>query len=421
MPSEEQMTIEERYKYLRQQQERYRGLDRTGRGKLLDELEAITGLHRKSLVRLMSSKPKRRPRQHQRGLTYGPEVREAVLAVAEVEDWVCAERLTRNLAWLAAHLHAHGELELTEETAQALEQISTSTIRRILLCRPRPEWARRRPATSPNPVARQVAVERIPWDVSQAGYLEIDLVHHCGRSSEGEYLHTLHVVDVASGWSERAVVPGRSYLAVSTALGHILDALPFTVLEAHCDNGSEFLNQLLLWFWKERYPHVRLTRSRPYHKNDNRMVEQKNYSLVRAYAGYGRLASPAQAQVLADLWEAIRLYHNAFQPVFRLQEKIYATGSDGGRTRTRHGQAETPLDRLVALGAMEPITAQAWQERRRATSLRQLYDRVTALAKELYTVPEASSPGDVRLILDALYPDQRRLTTSLPQEAARPR
>ena len=411
MPSEERMTIDERYKYLRKQQPRYGKAGRAEKGRLLEEMELVTGLHRKSLIRLMSSRPQRRKRRRQRGPTYGPEVRQVVLAVAEAMDWVCAERLQANLLWMAEHLERHGEVKLEAGTMAALERISASTVRRMLAALPEPQVPPRRRPPTPNPIARRVTVARIPWDVAEAGHLEIDLVHHGGRSSEGEYLHTLQVVDVASGWSERAVVPGRSYLAVSTALGHILQALPFPVLEAHCDNGSEFLNYHLLAFWQERLPGARLTRSRPYHKNDNRLVEQRNSALVRAYLGYARLASPEQARLLARFYQLQRLYHNLFQPVMHLAEKTYTAGA----TKRKYDRAATPFDRLAALGAIDTQTRQAWEDKRRAINPLHRRETIYALRDQLLALHSTTGPGDVRALLDALYPSH---TSPYSQEAA---
>jgi len=117
---------------------------------------------------------------------------------------------------------------------------------------------------SANRVARQIPMTRIPWNEAQPGHLEIDLVHHCGPNAQGEYVHTLQMIDVATGWSERVAVLGRSYLVMSDAFRYIRQRLPFAMLELHSDNGTEFLNQHLLRFWKEEVPELYLTRSRPY-------------------------------------------------------------------------------------------------------------------------------------------------------------
>lgn len=312
---------------------------------------------------------------------------------------------------MAELLEYHGEVRLQAETAAALSNISISTVRRLLKSLPQPQPRLPRRPPTPNPIARKVAVATIPWDVGEAGHVEIDLVHHAGGSGEGEYLHTLQLVDVASGWSERAVVPGRSYLAVTTVLAHILENLPFPLLEVHCDNGSEFLNHHLWTFVQDRLPGVKLTRSRPYHKNDNRLVEQRNSTLVRAYLGYGRLASPQQAQLLLRFYQLQRFYHNLFQPVMHLVEKSYT----GTRTKRRYDKAATPFDRLVALGAVDAITLQAWQDKRQAINPLQMRETLYALRDKLLALPTATGPGDVRALLTTLYPSQ---STIFLQEAA---
>ena len=416
MPEEERMTIDERYKYLRRQHGRYDKADRAEKGRLLDGMEAVTGLHRKSLIRRLTSRPERKKRRRQRGPIYRAEVRQVVLTVAEATDWACAERLRFRLTWMAKHLEYHGEVSLNQEILAALERISVSTVRRILSTLPHPQLRLPRRPSTPNPIARKVTVAHIPWDVEEPGHVEIDLVHHAGGSSQGEYLHTLQVVDVASGWSERAVVPGRSYLAVSTALAYLLDHLPFPVLEVHCDNGSEFLNHHVLTLSQERWPGVRLTRSRPYHKNDNRLVEQRNFALVRAYLGYGRLASPQQARLLSRLYQLQRLYHNLFQPVMHLVEKTY--DPDNGTTRRRYDQTTTPFDRLLTLNALDDVTRQAWEDKRLAINPLQMRETIYALRDQLLAMPTTTGPGDVRVLLDLLYPSH----TTIPlEEAALPR
>ena len=418
MPDEEQMTIEERYKYLRGQQRRYRNADRVGKGRLLDEMEAVTGLHRKALVRLLQGELRRKQRRVQRGSTYTEEVRQAVLVIAESLDWVCAERLTPNLEWMARHLMRHGELSLGEAGLLELGQIGVSTVGRILARVPRERWRLPQRPPAPNPIARQVVVERIPWQTRELGHVEMDLVHHGGRSSEGDYLHTLQVVDVASGWAEQAVVAGRSYLAMTAALDLILARLPFPVLEAHSDNGSEFLNYHLIRYWQERQPAPRLSRSRPYHKNDNRFVEQKNSSLVRAYVGYGRLDSAHQARLLASLYALMHLYYNYFEPVQHQVEKSYYQDSAGHtQVRRRRDRAATPLDRAVALGQGREGSLEEGEKQRRSLNPRYLRQSIYDLVGQLRASTTTTGLGDVRRIIAAIH-DQGLITIDSPKEAA---
>ncbi|HEM62403.1 MAG TPA: transposase [Chloroflexi bacterium] len=304
MPEEEEMTIDERFKYLRLMKRQYVEAGRTERGRLLDDMERMTELHRKSLIRLMSGSVKRKPRRKQRGRTYGSEVDDALRVIAESHDYICAERLQPTLVEMATHLARHGEIDLSPRLLDQLSRISISTVRRILkrLGQDEPRLPRKGPAEA-NRVAREIPMKRIPWNEQQPGHFEVDSVHHCGVSSAGHYVHTVQMVDVATGWTEQVATLGRSYRAMEDGFLRILARLPFPVLEIHPDNGSEFLNAHLVHFWKEKVQGVVLSRSRPFHKNDNRFVEQKNSTLVRAYLGPARFDTAQQTNAINQLYE----------------------------------------------------------------------------------------------------------------------
>ena len=251
MSTEDKMNIDERRKYLRRMKKRYVQVGRKGQGHLLDEMEAVTELHRKSLIRLMSGSLERKPRQRQRGRTYGPEVEYALSVIAESSNYICAERLTPNLDWMANQLAAHGELEVSPPLLEKLDQISISTVQRILgrIPRDKPRLPRKGPQRT-RKLTQGIPMRRIPWNEQQPGHLETDLVHHCGPSASGEYVCTIQTIDVATGWSELRAVLGRSYLVMEDAFRYILARLPFLIRELHPDNGSEFFNHHLLRFFK---------------------------------------------------------------------------------------------------------------------------------------------------------------------------
>jgi hypothetical protein len=403
MSSDERMTIDERRKYLRAMRKRYEGAKRKERGRLLDEMEAMTGLHRKALIRLLKGPLTRKVRRKQRGRTYGAEVDDALRVVSESVDHVCAERLTPNLVWLAEHLAAHGELGTTPDLLEALGKISIVTVRRHMawISRDQPRLPRKGPERA-NQVTRDVPMRRIPWNEAQPGHIEVDLVHHCGVNPSGEYVHTLQWLDVATGWSERVAILGRSYLVMQAAFRYILARLPFSVREFHPDNGSEFFNQLLVRFWRDYLPHVHLSRSRPYHKNDNRNVEQKNSTLVRALLGNDRLDTVAQTILLNRLYDKTWLYYNFFQPVMHLAHKV-VTPVEGQSVHVlrRYDQAQTPFDRLYATHAIPDTDRQRLHTLRLQTNPRQLRQEIYALRDHLLTLP-CALPGateDVRLTL----------------------
>jgi len=362
MPAQEEMTIDERYKYLQIQRGRYLAASRRGRGQLLSEMEGVTGLHRKTLTRLMSKPVARQARQKQRQRAYSCEVEDALRVIAESLDYPCAERLTPGLARMARH----GEMHLTPELLEQLERISVSTVRRILqrIGRDEARLPRRGPERA-NQAARQVPMRRIGWEEQEPGHFELDSVHHGGSQPTGEYVHTLQFIDVATGWSERIAVLGRSQLVVADAFTFFLARVPFPVLEVHSDNGSEFLNGHLLCFWKEKVTGIRLSRSRPYHKNDNRFVEQKNATLVCRYLGDVRLDTVAQTQALNRLYDKMWLFYNFFQPVMRLADKEFAllNGQSGTVAyKRRFDTAKTPFERLCETSALSTTDRHALSE-----------------------------------------------------------
>jgi hypothetical protein len=321
MSETEAMDIDERRKYIHKMWGRYRTSKKKEKGKLLDEIEAVTGMHRKAILRLLNGRLSRKKRRRERGRVYGVEVSNAVLVIARSLDYPCAERLQPNLVWMAHHLHRHGELNVGKESLEKLARISIFTLKRIYQQRGRSEikLAFQQPRRSPtNNLRRQYPMQKIAWDIPEAGHFEVDLVHHCGENANEEYIHTIQMVDIATGWSEMVAVYGRSYRVMADGFEYMLARLPFAVQEIHPDNGGEFFNRHLLRYWKEKVPDLQLSRSRPYQKNDNRFVEENNHSLIRTYIGHDRLDTQAQLKALRQLYEKLWLYHNFFQPVMRL-------------------------------------------------------------------------------------------------------
>jgi len=407
MPEEEEMTIDERFKYLRLVKREYVKASRAERGRLLDEMGRVTGLHRKSLIRLMSSSLKRKPRRKQRGRTYTPDVDDALRVIAETHDYICAERLQPNLVGMATDLARHGELEVSPGLLHQLSRISVSTVRRTVnrLRQDEPRLPRKGPAQA-NRVAREIPMKRIPWNEQQPGHFEVDAVHHCGNSSAGHYVHTIQMVDVATGWTEQVATLGRSYRAMEDAFRRILARVPFAILEIHSDNGSEFLNDHLVRFWKEKVKGVILSRSRPFHKNDNRFVEQKNSTLVRAYLGPVRYDTAAQTNAINQLYEKMWLYYNFFQPVMRLVEKttIPSLPAQGQplRIKRRFDQARTPFDRLCQAEAISEQQKHQLRTLREQTNPRQLRREIHQLLDHIFSLP-AAVPGQTEDVHQTLF------------------
>jgi len=307
------------------------------------------------------------------------------------------------LVTAAQQLAQHGELKVTPQLLAQLGRISVSTVRRHMqrLRQDEPRLPRAKPQPA-SPLRRQVPMGRIPWDQPQPGHFEVDLVHHCGPAASGEYVHTLQMIDVHTGWSERCAVLGRSYRVMQAAFQCCLARLPFPVLELHPDNGSEFFNDHLLRFWTEVVPQLHLSRSRPYHKNDNPFVEQKNSSLVRAYIGDVRLDTVAQTQTLNRLYNQMWLYYNFFQPVMRLNSKTVLTVvGQPPRIKRGYDQAQTPFDRLCATTAIAESERLRLQTLREQTNPRQLRRNIYDLLDQLFNLPGAT-PGITEDIFETL-------------------
>lgn len=394
MTIEEKMTVDERRKYLNRMRPRYGCANRRERGRLLDEMEAVTGMHRKSITRLLNSSLERQPRDRQRGRTYDKAVQDAVGVIAESFDYICAERLTPNLGWMGEHLMKHGELYLSPQVRQKLKQISISTTQRILSRIPNTTYRPQRSKTKRKKgFLDEIPTKRLPWDEQRPGYFEADTVFHCGTSAAGEFMCTLQMIDVATGWSERVAVLGRSYLVMEDAFRRILARLPFPTLEIHPDNGPEFMNHHLLRFWQDLVQGVELSRSRPYQKDDNRFVEQKNRTLVRDYLGDDRLDTVAQTWATNQLYDKMWVYYNLFQPVMRLEEKIHCPAQEGQPAHTirRHDQARTPFDRLCETDAISQAHKRQLEMLRARVNPRQLRQEIYEQIDYIFSLPTAQA------------------------------
>ena len=285
--------------YAEAMRERYRAGGRAEKGHLLDEFTAVTGYHRKSAVRLLSGRSRgRRAKKMGRPRRYDDEVAVALKQVWETADRICGKRLKPFMGELVAKMQEWEELRVTQDVADQLCQLSASTIDRLL--RPHKDRGLRRPWSTTKPGSLLKASIPIrtfaEWDEDRPGFIEVDLVAHCGDTTEGFYLNTLTGVDIATGWVECRAVWGKGQDRVGGAVHEMSRSLPFPMLGLDSDNGSEFINHHLYAYCQRN--EITFTRSRPYRKNDNAHVEQKNWTAVRRLVGYrpvlheGGLGSP---------------------------------------------------------------------------------------------------------------------------------
>jgi hypothetical protein len=316
---------------------------------MLDEFTKVTGLHRKAAIRLLRRQSHSRVvKRRGRPRKYGTGVAEALRVVWEASDRLCSKRLQPFLPEMVKVLRQHSEQIIDADTEGQLCRMSSSTIDRVL--RPCRKLGGRRGLTTTRPgslLKSSIPIRTFAdWQENKLGFLEIDLVAHCGESTEGFYLNTLCAVDVASGWTECRPVWGKGQERVGGAVHKIRQRLPFPLLGLDSDNGSEFINQHLFTYCHQQG--ITFTRSRAYKKNDSCHVEQKNGNVVRRLVGYDRYASKAAYQCLGRIYDGVRLYLNFFQPTMKLLSKT----RHGARVHKVYEKAQTPYQRILKLGVL---------------------------------------------------------------------
>jgi len=279
---------------------------------------------------------------------YGAALVEALRSVWEATDRLCSKRLRPFLPELVKVLRRHGEAAISGEVEAQLCQISPATIDRLLH-----PWRRlggRRPFSTTRPgtlLKRSIPIRTFAdWEGNRSGFLEVDLVPHCGDSAEGFYINTLSAVDVATGWSECVGVWGKGQERVCAAVHNVRKRLPFSLLGLDSDNGSEFINRHLFGYCQREK--ITFTRSRSCKKNDSCHVEQKNWSVVRRLIGYDRYSSRAALEALNRIYYLSRLYINFFQPIMKVVSKT----RDGAKVHKVYDTARTPYQRLLESGVL---------------------------------------------------------------------
>jgi len=316
---------------------------------ILNEFVATTGMHRKAVIRLLNRRD-RSSRQKKRGRPriYRHEAIAALKVTWEASDCLCSTRLQPFLPELVGILKRCGELSMTEETEAQLCRMSPSTIDRLLR-RWRVRGTRRGLSTTkPGTLLKNAIPIKTfsEWNESKPGFLEADLVAHCGESAEGFYLTTLSTVDVATGWCEPVAVWGMRQERVGGAVYDVKKQLPMPMLGLHSDNGSEFINHGLYDYCRRN--RITFTRSRSYKKNDNCHVEQKNWTVIRRVIGYDRFSTKVAFEALEDIYTLLRLYINFFQPVSKLMRK----SRHGAKVYKVYDTAQTPYQRLLRSGVL---------------------------------------------------------------------
>lgn len=328
--------------------ERYREGSKEDKVRILDEFVAVTGFHRKHSIRILNrSGESTGPTPLPRLRLYDQAVREALVVLWEASDRICGKRLKPLVPLLVVALERHGHLQLDSVIRTKVLKASAATIDR-LLAEPRSATGRRRRQARAAPAIRKAIAVRTfaDWKEPLPGFMEADLVAHGGESVAGCFAHTLTLTDIASGWTECVALATREGSLIVEALECLRTTMPFPLRGFDTDNGGEFINETVLAFCRKH--RIEFTRSRPYRKNDQAWVEQKNGSVVRRLVGYRRLEGLSGAEALARLYASSRLFVNFFQPSFKLAEKTRV----GAHVSKRYHAPLTPCARLLASDAI---------------------------------------------------------------------
>jgi hypothetical protein len=371
-------------------QRRYARVGRAEKGQILDEFVAATGYHRKWAIGLLRhGPPPARPGRGGRPRVYSAVVVGALRTVWEASGELCGKRLAPFLAEFVPALEAEGVLALEPAVREPLLQMSAATIDRRL--HPfRLQRRHGRGTTKPGTLLKQqIPIQTYtPWDEQRPGFVEIDLVAHCGISTAGHYLTTLTVTDVATGWTECAGVWGKGQAAVFAALEDIRARLPMPLLGIDSDNGPEFINaHLVRWCEQEQ---LTFTRSRPYWKNDQAHVEQKNWSVVRQLLGYDRYETEAELALLRRVYQGLRLWTNHWQPVL----KLIAKEREGPKVRKHYDTAQTPYRRVLASAILTPAARECLDREHAAHGPMAVWREVEAARAALWRLPGRRAPSD---------------------------
>ncbi len=338
--------------YAAVQRERYQQASRADKHRLLDEMVAVTGMHRKAAIRLLRRVPRTVPTPPRAGRPrrYGAPVAAAAEVLWQASGRIGAHRLHPFVPELLDRLLQCGELTITPAVNTLVRQASRPTLARLL--GPARATYPRRGATTTHPstwLKQQIPIRTfMDWDDARPGFCQVDLVAHCGGSTKGFYLHTLCAVDVATSWVELQALWGKGHSRVAAGVQAVRERLPVPLVGLDSDNGSEFINRVLYYYcWREG---ITFTRGRAWKKNDSALVEQKNGAVVRHLVGYDRFTSkPALAQ-LARVYALARLHVNFFQPV----EKLVTKHRVGARVHRVFDRAQTPYQRVCAAGVLSP-------------------------------------------------------------------
>lgn len=330
---------------------RYQKARKKDKTKILNEFLSNTGYNRSYARRILGSLKKqgRKRKYSPRGRVYDISVFYPLRKIWIAADGICGQRLQPFIPDLMRVLEKDKELKLNQRLRKKLITVSSSTIDRMLKGARKQYQLKGRSTTKPGTLLRSTIPVKTfsDWNEEKPGFFEADLVALCGDSVRGEYINTLDLTDVFTGWIGLEAVMGKSQYRVHKAVDNIRERLPFPMLGLDSDNGTEFINWILKKYCEENQ--ITFTRIRPYRKNDNCYVEQKNYTVVRRFLGYARYDTEEQLAIIKEILKLVELYVNFWQPSMKLITKQRI----GSKVKKKYDKAQTPYQRVLNSGFLE--------------------------------------------------------------------
>lgn len=378
------MTRHAKAELLKHYRKRYQRAAKREKTQILNTVVETTGYTRKHAIALLNEKilpakqtPTVRTRQSQYAHLY-----ETLKYVWASANFICGKRLEPFLPELVKSLKRHKEIAITKEDQELLSKVSAATIDRLLAPARKEISLKGRSTTKPGTLLKhQIPIRTFAdWDQEVPGFLEVDLVAHCGETTAGEYLNTLNMTDICTGWTVCTAFMGRSERYCVQAIIKATPAFPFHILGIDSDNGSEFINAHLKRHCERNQ--ITFTRARPWKKNDSAHIEQKNYDVVRKHVGYARFDNYDQLEILQRIYNLLQLYINYFQP----SRKLISKQRNGAKVRKTYDRAQTPAQRLLARKDIDRITKQQLRTCYRQLNPAQLMRDVVDLVGELHSI-----------------------------------
>ena len=379
------MSLPSRIEYLKKIKPRYLKANKNDKSNMLDEFCKNTGYVRKYAIRRLAPQNEIDPPRvisRKRGCFYTKEDIYWLSKIWEIMDYPCGQRLEPVLSEMIDILVSFNELAIPDSIAVKLKKIKSDTINKRL--KPYKTKLKKKINCTTRPgslLKKQIPIKTISWDEMRVGCCELDLVAHCGDSAQGEFINSLTLTDMLTGWTENTAFVGKAQKRVMESLDSIQTRIPFPLIAIDPDNGSEFINWQLFNYCMDR--EIEFTRGRPYQKNDNAHVEQKNWTHVRKVFGYKRRETEDELNIMNDLYKnELRLYKNFFMPNVKLIDKK-RTGKHGEKIKKIYDTAKTPYRRVLECDQINKKTKKQLKEQYKQLNPAELRRKILSKTKKL--------------------------------------